>query len=204
MGSLLGGKDQEQDIVVFDPGKAELLPPEKEKLHNMAEMLKNRPQLRLNVKGHYSPDADGEEIKAQTLRQAIAGRTGSITGDNNNSGELDFTARNTQCALGMMFAEKAGAPAFDELKQSIEQGVKNNADVPRILAETLYSKLLDSEPISIEALSMLVKSRALEVVRELSTVGGIPPERLALKSPESQKSGPPSAGFSLDAMTTSQ
>jgi len=51
---------------------------------------------------------------------------------------------------------------------------------------------------------MLAEDRAREIVKELETVGGIPSERLAMKSPEPQTSGPPSAGFSLDAQTTSQ
>ncbi|MFH0997576.1 MAG: hypothetical protein V1844_19065 [Pseudomonadota bacterium] len=39
---------------------------------------------------------------------------------------------------------------------------------------------------------------------ELKTAGGIPSERLVLKSSESQTSGPPSADFSLDVQATSQ
>jgi hypothetical protein len=204
LGSLFGGAGEQQDIIVFDPGKAELLPPEKEKLLKMADMLKTRPQLKLGVLGRFSPDADGAEIKAQSVRLAIAGRSGSKGGEKEDSGALDFTASNTQQSLRKIFTEKAGAIAFDELKRSIEQGAKNKADIPRVLAEAIYTKLLNSEPVPAEKLSLLAEDRAREIVKELETAGGIPSDRLAMKSPEPQTSGPPSAGFSLDAMKTSQ
>ena len=204
LGGVFGGEGEQQDIVVFDPGKSELLPPEKEKLHKMGDLLKNRPLLRLNVQGQFSPDADGAEIKAQSVRLAIVGRTGSKSGEKEDLGALDFTAPNTQRALEKLFIEKAGAPAFDALKLSIEKGAKNKADVPQVLAEALYSWLLDNEPLSSEALLMLAENRAIEIIKELSTVGGIPSERLSLKTPEPQTSGSPSAKFSLDALTASQ
>ncbi len=204
LGSLLGGEGEQQDVVVFEPGKAELLPPEMEKLHKMADMLKNRPQLILNVQGQYVPDTDGAEIKAQTVLLTIAGRTGSKIVENEDLAAPDFTAPNTQSALEKLYTEKADVSAFDALKQSIEQGVKNKTDIPRALAEALYKKLLEIEPVPAGKLSMLADARAQAIVKELSTAGGLPAERLVQKSPESQKSGPPSAKFSLDALTASQ
>jgi len=201
LGSLFGGEADQPAMVVFDPGASDLLPPEKEKLLKIADMLKNRPQLRLGVQGQYSPDADGAEIKAQNVRQSIAGRSGSKAGENKDFGAIDFTDPNIQNALEKMFTENAGAPAFDALKQSIQQNTKNKADIPRVLAEALYTRLIGREPVPAEKLSMLAEDRAREIIKELKTVNGIPSERLALKNPEPQTSGPPSARFSLEALT---
>ena len=107
LGSLLGGEGEQQDVVVFEPGKAELLPPEMEKLHKMADMLKNRPQLILNVQGQYVPDTDGAEIKAQTVLLTIAGRTGSKIEENEDLAAPDFTAPNTQSALEKIVYRKS-------------------------------------------------------------------------------------------------
>jgi hypothetical protein len=204
LGSMFGGEGEQLNMIVFDPGKAELLPPEKEKLVKMADMLKSRPQLKLGVQGRFSPDTDGAEIKAQSLRLAIDAISGSKSGEKEDFGALDFTAPNTRQALEKMFTEKFGATAFDALKQSIEQSTKNKADVPKALAESLSAKLLDSEPVPAEKLSRLAENRGREIVKELETAGGIPSERLALKNPEPQTSGPPSAIFSLDALSASQ
>ena len=202
LGSLLGGSGEQLDTIVFDPGKSELLPPEKEKLVKIADMLRSRPQLKLGIQGRFSPDADGVEIKAQSMRLAIAGRTGSKNGENKDFGALDLTAPDVQQALEKMFTDKFGAQAFDALKQSIEKETGNKADIPGALSEALYKRLLDSEPVPAEKLSMLAENRAREIIQELETTDGVPSERLAEKSPEPQTSGPPSASLSLDAMTT--
>ncbi len=55
LGSLLGEGAEKFDAVEFDPGKAELLPPEKEKLKKMADALQKKPQLKLVVQGQYQP-----------------------------------------------------------------------------------------------------------------------------------------------------
>jgi len=43
------------DSVMFEPGKTELQPPEKEKLKKISEALGKKPLLRLKVLGRYSP-----------------------------------------------------------------------------------------------------------------------------------------------------
>ena len=203
LGSVFGGGDKPRVIIEFDPGSSELQPPEMEKLQQMADVLKNRPQLKLGVQGHYSPDADGDALKAQRLRQAIAGLIGAKGEEKAAFEAVDFTAPNTRHTLEKMFIEKSGATVFDGLKQAIEKETQNKADIPRVLAETIYSKLLASESLPEGELSMLAEDRARKIITELETVGGIPSDRLAMKSPEEQKSGPPSASFSLEALAAS-
>ncbi len=204
LGSLFGGGNEQQPVVEFDPGSSVLMPPEKEKLQKIADVLKNRPQLKLSIQGHYNPDTDGAEIKAKNLRMAIAGLSVPKGGEKEDSGALDFTEPTTRQALNKMYIEKAGAPAFDALKQSIEKETKNKADIPRTLSEALYKKLLDGETVPAEKLTMLAEDRVGEIIKELETAGGIPSERLAMKSPEPQKSGTPSVDFSLEALAASQ
>ena len=193
LSSLFGGGSGQQDIVVFDPGKAELLPPEKEKLLHLADMLKNRPQLKLTIQGRFNPESDGTAIKTRIVRLSIASLTGTT------AGRLDFTNPQTQEAMEKLFTEKAGAPAFDELKRSVTDRTQNKADIYRILSETLYKKLVEMEPAPNEKLSGLAEERGREIIQELETVGGIPSDRLAVKNAEPQTSGPPSAVFSLNA-----
>jgi hypothetical protein len=195
LGSLFGGDSGQQDIVVFDPGKAELLPPEKEKLLHLADMLKNRPQLKLTVEGRFNPESDGTAIKTRIVRQSLASLTGT-------AGRLDFTDPQTQDAIEKLFTEKASTPAFDELKRSVADYTPNKADIYRLLSETLYKKLVEMEPVPNEKLSGLAEDRGREIIQELEKVGGIPSDRLAVKNAEPQTSGPPSAFFSLEARIT--
>ena len=77
LGSLLGGESENFDALEFDPGSAELPPPEKEKLLKLAEALKSRPQLKLVIQGRYSPEVDGLEFKERSIRRMVAIRLGT-------------------------------------------------------------------------------------------------------------------------------
>jgi hypothetical protein len=202
--SLFGGRDELDDHVIFEPGEAEVMPPEKEKLVHLAEMLKNRPQLKLTIQGRFSPEEDSGAMKEKTVRRSVLDHTRKLShGENEALVGLDFTDSPTQEALEKLFTEKAGRLAFDELKRSVTTHTANQADIPRILSEKLYTRLLEMEPISSEKLIQLAEDRSRQIIHEMETVGGIPAERLATSTPEAQSSGPPSAVLSLDAHTAS-
>lgn len=201
LGALFGSGDESQVTIAFDPGSSELLPPEKEKLQKLADTLKNRPQLKLGVTGHYNPDTDGAAIKKQTLNLTIAERSGASMKGKEDAAAVDFTAPKVQETLSKMFMEKAGQSAFEGVKQSIEKNTPNKAGIPQALAETLYNNLLDAEPVPpADKLAALAHDRADNIARELETVDGIPAIRLEIKPPDAKKSDPPSADFSLEAM----
>src|SRR4029079_3970036 len=59
LGSLLGISGEKLEAIDFDPGSDKLLPPEREKLKQVAQLLAKRPQLNLSVPGPYSEAAAG-------------------------------------------------------------------------------------------------------------------------------------------------
>ncbi|TKB25659.1 DUF748 domain-containing protein [Desulfopila sp. IMCC35006] len=122
LGSLFGGEDINFDAVVFDPGSAELLPPEKEKLLKLADALKSRPQLKLVIQGRYSPDADGRELKDLSIRRLVAARQGEKLGPDEDPGSLDFTNSRTQNILEDLYRERFGKASLGELEKGIATG----------------------------------------------------------------------------------
>jgi hypothetical protein len=122
LGGLLGGGEEKFDAVAFDPGSADLLPPEKEKLLKLVDALKSRPQLKLVVQGRYSPEIDGLELKERSIRRIIATRLGTKLGPNDNPEPLDFTDSSTQKNLEKLSAERFGKEALHELEKGIEAG----------------------------------------------------------------------------------
>jgi len=121
LGGLLGGDGKAAENVEFDPGRAELSPPEKEKLEKLAEALHKRPQLQLVVQGRYSTEADGHEMQALNVQRAVAGRLGSKVTPEEEPGPPDFANGKTRRALEELFSERFGAAALEELKRSVEQ-----------------------------------------------------------------------------------
>ena len=123
LASLLGDGDEKFDAVEFDPGKAELLPPEKEKLKKMADALQKKPQLRLVVQGQYSPEIDGLELKQLNVSRAVAARMGVQPKPDEGPESLDLGDSKVRGALEKMFEERFGAQTLAELERAVKQGM---------------------------------------------------------------------------------
>ena len=122
LGSLFGGEGKNLDAVAFDPGNADLLPPEKEKLLKLADALKNRPQLKLVIQGRYNPDIDGKELKNLSIRRMVATKLGEKPGLNEDPGPLDFTDSKTRDILEELYLERFGKTSLDKLEKAIAKG----------------------------------------------------------------------------------
>ncbi len=122
LGGLFGGGAQKADAVLFEPGMAELSPPEKEKLKKIAESLKVKPQLVLVVHGRYSAEVDGAELQKLYVRRAVAGRLGIKLDAGNEPGLPDFSDSKVRHALEKIFAERLGGKALDEISQAVKKG----------------------------------------------------------------------------------
>lgn len=136
LGSLLGGETENFDAVAFDPGNAELPPPEKEKLLKLADALKSRPQLKLVVQGRYSPEADGQELKERSVSRTVATRQGVKLSPNDIPEPLEFTDSGTRNTLEKLYVERFGKAALDELEEGIEAGTVK----PRMPAQDQKAK----------------------------------------------------------------
>lgn len=122
IGALLGGSDKEGiDSVVFDPGRSDLQPPEKEKIKNLLEALTKKPLLKVQVQGRYSPQSDGTALGVRAVRRAVAARAG-IKKNFNDGVDLDFEDSGVRNALEAMFSEKFGKKALNDLNEAVKKG----------------------------------------------------------------------------------
>jgi hypothetical protein len=122
LGGLFGGGEDRIELVEFEPGKAELLPPEKEKLKKVSEVLQKRPQLKLAVQGRYNPEADGLELRQRRVHHAVAARSGEALSDLEAPPPLDFSDSKTRKALEKIYEERFGSAQLDQVDQSIKDG----------------------------------------------------------------------------------
>jgi hypothetical protein len=122
IGNLLGGTSENFDSLEFDPGSADLPPPEKEKLLRLADVLKSRPQLKLVIQGRYSLEADGMEFKKLSIRSIVARRLDMKLAPNDDPGPLDLADSGTQNILEKLYREHFGKASLDELEQGLEAG----------------------------------------------------------------------------------
>jgi uncharacterized protein involved in outer membrane biogenesis len=120
LGGVFGISGEKLEAIDFDPGSDRLLPPEREKLKQMAQVLSKRPQLKLSVPGQYSEAADSAALKAHAVRVEIAKRAGIKLEAGEEPGALDLRARAVRGALRDLYVERFGAAELDKRKKAAE------------------------------------------------------------------------------------
>jgi hypothetical protein len=123
IGSLLGIGGEKLEAIEFDSGSARLLPPEREKLKQVAQLLGKRPQLKLSVPGQYSEAADGSALRARAVRVDVARRAGVKLEAGEEPGPLDFGNRAVRSALRELYAARFGDAELDKQKKAAEVAV---------------------------------------------------------------------------------
>ncbi len=77
LGRLVGFGDSEDfDQIYFTAGRADLAPPEREKLAKIADALVMRPNLALTIHGVTNAEADGRALREAALRARLDTRVG--------------------------------------------------------------------------------------------------------------------------------
>jgi len=217
LGALLGGDSEKLDVIAFEKGSAELLPPEMEKLANLAQVLEKRPNLKLVVKGRYSEKKDGKALRAMQLKRYLAERQGLTLAPGENPGVLDFGDPAIQSVLEDVFTERYGTKTLDEIKTAAEQASTEDREKaetsnqetkipdPAALWKKLYRRMVKDEPLAQTVLVQLGESRSRAIVQELLEKAGVPENRIAVKEPKALKPGKSArAKLTLEVLQTKQ
>ena len=159
LGKLVGAEADELEYLVFEPGRADLSPPEMEKAGKIAEALQLRPQLDLQINGIYAPGADAAALQADLVDGAIEERIAAADDDK------AMYAEQRQEAVEELLAESQteadAAAILDELRQahtSLNDEGKEQFDAVAY-TEALRSRLIDTQPLGEEELLALAAAR---------------------------------------------
>ncbi len=213
LGNLLGVSGDRLETVAFDAGEARLLPPEREKLKQLAQALAKRPGLGLAVRGSYHPETDRAAIKEMRLRRAVAEQMGRKLAEGEDPGPVSTAQPKAREALEKLYAARIGADALKGLQARHAQANPgpppesatgklisrlsgmmkakppplSEADVTLLkgadLHALLYQQLLDKEPVGDDQLIALGGQRA-EAIRKEILDQGVAPERVQVEAPE--------------------
>ncbi|WP_257572914.1 DUF748 domain-containing protein [Janthinobacterium sp. UMAB-56] len=126
LGNLLGISADKLESIDFDAGSAVLLPPEREKLKQVAQILAKREQLTLAVPGQYS-DTDAAALRAQAVRRAVAAKAGIKLEAGEEPGPLNLGERKIRGALRDLYGERFGKAELDKQKKAAEAAVPATA-----------------------------------------------------------------------------
>ena len=171
LGAMLGGNSENPGSILFEPGRAELAPPEQEKLKNIAEALVTREQLQLTVHGGFEPGLDGAAIKRSQLRRTLVQEFGTPPGpiafDNAKTQRaLEKLGEDTLAAFQSRYEETSGQkakrvnPALALLGQASEDSAFYRA---------LFRHLVEIAPLPQPELQALAEQRGLAIIQELTS-----------------------------------
>lgn len=202
LGSLFGGGGEKLEAIDFDPGSATLLPPEREKLVKVAQILSKRAQLKLTVPEQYNAASDGAVLKARAVRAEIDKRAGIKLQPGEQPGPMDLGDRAVRSALRGLYAERFGAAELDKQKKAAEgaavskgsgipiwqrvgkliQGEPQVAD-PSAFYHKLQDRLDQSQPLPSDSLPRLGAQRAAVILGALKEAG-VDPASIGAGTPE--------------------
>ena len=207
LGGMIPGGSDDLDTIAFEPGEYALPPPEKEKIKSLAEALKKRPQLTLEIQGRYSTEADGAALQGLSVRRALAAQLGTALAPDEKPDPVDFGSPETQKALTYMFKERFGASELKKLEDAIanqpDEGADSNSppdapakgEDPGALSKAAYTRLVENEPFDKSILNELAAARGQAIVDELTTEGGITQEQVTVKEPAAVPGGKPASAM---------
>jgi hypothetical protein len=192
LGALFGGTGENLDTIDFDPGVATLQPPEREKLGRVAEALAKRPQLRLTMEGQYG-EADRAALRQREIALAVAAKLGR-TPDMGKPDPVNPTDARTQRALEALFIERHSEQGLARF--ATDSGKTRGKPVQRVnplaaagpgspdaaFYEALVKRLVDTIPVTDEALRTLAGARARAVAAHLVKTLAVPAARVEPKA----------------------
>ncbi|WP_373991335.1 DUF748 domain-containing protein [Duganella sp. BuS-21] len=197
LGNLFGVSGDKLEAVEFDAGSDAVLPPEREKLQQIAKILARKPELKLAVPGAYNEANDGAALRAQALRRLVLARAEIKLAANEQPGPLDIGQRKVRGALRDLYAERFGAAELEQQKQAAEgtavadpaaagkklpvlqrlgkmvQGEPQVADATAFY-DQLRERLEKNQPLDKDALPQLGSRRAAAVMVVLKEAGTAP------------------------------
>jgi len=186
LGGLLGAKSDQMDVISFYPGSDRLLPPELKKLKTVFEALEKRPRLKLVVQGRFDPKLDGEALRTQRVKLALAGQMGVTLASDEEFGPIALEDAKTQQALEKLLEMRSGDKAVARFKTQYEKVTGKKAKrVNSALAffgrespdtafyRAMFKELVILEPLTDTDLLDLAQRRSEAIVTHFKTSTGL-------------------------------
>ncbi len=174
LSSLVGGaEDADIGTLAFRPGRADLAPPEQEKLLTLAAALRERPQLSLRLAGVHDAALDTPQLQQQFLDRRVdevlaQAAAAAVVPAPTRRSVLEGFHREADLRL-------QGEATVDESLAALQASYMREAadGAPATLDELAYNEalrraLLPVEPVTEADLAALANARAQAVVTQLA------------------------------------
>jgi hypothetical protein len=192
LGALIGIDSEDLGQFQFLAGRTDLTPPELEKVVQLQEALRQRPELAIEVSGPFDPAIDVPALQYQQIRSIVMERLGE---DYANPDE-EFRMLNDEIRIVFeaLFVERFPDTPLESVKAD---HLVPPADKPQgepVLDQTAYAadlrdRLLASEAVGQQELEALGNARA-EAIRDAFLAGGeFDERRVVIAAPSAGEPG---------------
>jgi len=174
LGSLIGVDSEELGQFEFLAGRADLTPPELEKIMQLEQALQQRPELAIEISGVMDPVTDTDALKKLKLIEQARQRLGvDVSPADDTSMMLDEKIR---AVVENMFGERFPEVNREDIRASHVAPPADDPDARPVLDELAYAtdlwnRLLEAETVSGEELAELANARA-RVIRDAFLADG--------------------------------
>jgi len=187
LGRLVGMDSEDLDRVEFRPGSVELAPPEQEKLTKLAEALRMRPNLVLELRGVSDSKADSAALRAARLAAEVEAELDGFPAD-----DRALLTERRRRVLETLAVERLSVDLGALRDEHRRPEDPARADGKQVLDQPAYlaalEKLLEAaEVVGQEDLDALAGERALAVQNALSGDAQVDPLRVKVLDPDAAK-----------------
>ncbi|WP_373004543.1 DUF748 domain-containing protein [Sulfurimonas sp.] len=176
LGSMMGLEGEELEFVEFEPGLMTILPPEKEKLDNIAKLMLKRPKISLSIVPQYDEVQDTWMLKQQKLIAAVMKRSGvKNKKEQQNSMNIDL--------LEDIYKEMAPKKKVSDIEKALKKTYKGDA-LERAYQNALIKENTQMQVVTPQELQALAKKRAELLKEYLVKLRGIDASKVIAKTPQ--------------------
>jgi len=193
LGNLVGGDSEDFGQFEFLAGRADLTPPELEKIARLTEALQQRPQLVLVIAGVYDTAVDTPMLQFFRLRDVVFERLGRETDGASDDSTDDMLATEYREVLEDLHRERFPDTELETIRAAHRSPPAGDPEAKPRLDELAYAadlrdRLLESEPIAEADLAALAQARAAAIRDAFLATGGMTEDRLRLAEPAAVES----------------
>ena len=196
LGNLLGIGGDEMEFVEFEPGRTNLTPPQHERLGNLAKALKEKPGLKLDVRGAYDKRADTDAMRTERFNALLETQLLAAAGGDSSAAKAiksNPSSGRMQSVLEALYTESFGAEKLAALRTAHTKAPTpaaggtpaKTAPAPALdLAgyfAAMRDELIAAQPVADADLAKLAGDRSAAIRGYMVEMQTIPPERIAVQ-----------------------
>ena len=156
LGAVMGLGGAELEYIAYEPGSAQITPPQREKLDRIAELMAMKPKIVLKLSGQYEAQKDKEALQMKKLVDLVVEKSG-IKNTNNNKNVL------TTEMLEEIYEDIYDDEALEKLQQRLRGAYREQSMYERNYNKELISLCRDMQAFDDGELITLAELRAEKI-----------------------------------------